>query len=69
MTEERFAEALHDAIREAGLDDDTDLCAVADVRGFADAGVMTGNVGLVVQLDDGSEWQVTVIQSRFAADH
>ena len=35
-----------------------------DVRSFADAGVMTYDKGLVLRLPDGSEFQVTIIQSR-----
>lgn len=31
---------------------------------FAGAGVMTNDAGFVMRLDDGSEFQVTVIQSR-----
>lgn len=36
---------------------------VDDVRSFDDAGVLTMNVGLVVRLTDGTEFQVTVVQS------
>ena len=31
---------------------------------FEDAGVMTGNTGFVVKMNDGSEFQVIVKQSR-----
>ncbi len=34
------------------------------VRTFEDAGVMTYNKGVVVTLPDGSEFQVTIVQSR-----
>ena len=34
------------------------------VRTFANAGVMTYNQGLVLRLPDGSEFQVTIVQSR-----
>lgn len=34
------------------------------ITSFADAGVLTRNAGLVLRLDDGSEFQVTVVQSR-----
>ena len=34
------------------------------VRTFEDAGVLTYNRGVVIRLPDGSEFQVTIIQSR-----
>ena len=33
------------------------------VNSFEDAGLMTRNKGIVVYLEDGSEFQVTVVQS------
>jgi hypothetical protein len=33
---------------------------------FEEAGVMTDNAGLVLRLEDGSEFQVTVVRSRDA---
>jgi hypothetical protein len=35
-----------------------------DVRSFAADGVMTNNAGFTIRLEDGSEYQVTVVQSR-----
>jgi hypothetical protein len=37
---------------------------VSRVRTFEAAGVMTADEGLVVSMDDGSEFQVTIKQSR-----
>lgn len=34
------------------------------VKTYAQAGVLSGNKGLVITLPDGSEFQVTIIQSR-----
>jgi hypothetical protein len=34
------------------------------VRSFRDAGVLTRNAGLVLRLDDGSEFQITIVKSR-----
>lgn len=36
----------------------------AQTRTFEEAGLLTGNSGLVVQLADGSEFQVTVVRSN-----
>jgi hypothetical protein len=57
---ERLAETLGDLI-------DFDDEVRGDVRrcdSFAEAGVMTNNHGLVIRFKDGSEFQVTVVQSR-----
>ena len=37
---------------------------VASVRTFEEAGVLTGNRGVVVRCKDDSSFQVTVVQSR-----
>ena len=34
------------------------------VRSFEECGVMTHNKGLVITLADGSEYQLTIVQSR-----
>lgn len=38
----------------------------ADCRTFERAGLMTSNEGLVVKFADGSEFQITIVQSRDA---
>ena len=63
-----IAEALN--IAAAALNEDA--CAeVPDgieelnaVQTFAQAGVLTSNPGLVLHLDDGSEFQIEIVQSR-----
>ena len=52
-----YADCGADALGELALDG-------ANVGTFAEAGVMTMNEGLVITLADGSEFQVTVVQSR-----
>ena len=37
---------------------------IQGVATFADAGVMTMNHGLVVTMDDGTEFQLTIVRSR-----
>jgi len=46
------------------LQDQEMVPEVASVRTFEEAGVLTGNRGVVVSCTDGSEFQVTIIQSR-----
>lgn len=49
---------LHDA-----LDSYSDDPNIASVQSFADAGVLTNDAGLVVRMADGSEFQLTIVQS------
>ena len=37
---------------------------VARVYSFEDVGVLTRNRGIVVKMDDGSEYQLTIVKSR-----
>ena len=46
------------------LQDEEIVPEVASVRTFEEAGVLTGNRGIVVRCTDGSEYQLTVVQSR-----
>ena len=47
---------------DAGLGDD--LADVKRVRTFDEEGVLTNNAGLVVTTADGSQFQITIVQSR-----
>jgi len=73
MNEQEFQDALSTALQELAwmAEDDeypdtlpADLAEVREVRTFDAAGVLTQNKGLVVTLADGSELQVTIVQSR-----
>jgi len=46
------------------LQDEEIVPEVASVRTFQEAGVLTGNRGVVVRCKDDSSFQVTVVQSR-----
>ena len=46
------------------LQDEDYAPEVAKVRTFEEAGVLTGNRGVVVRTDDGSEFQINIVQSR-----
>jgi len=41
---------------------------VRSVRTFEDLGVLSRDLGLVVSLNDGSEFQLTIVQTRTARD-
>lgn len=68
-----------DDCREGGCDRDTDedwkedidgdgALAECGVTSFEAGGYMTRDAGLVVRLPDGSEFQITIVQSRYAPD-
>lgn len=66
--EEQFNEdTLQDALREYITEgyDSYEICwENLRVRTFAEAGLMTYNKGLVIELPDGTEFQLTIVQSR-----
>jgi hypothetical protein len=62
MSETELVDQLEDAFS------DMDLDWLRRVGTFEDAGLMTRNKVLVLTLDDGSEFQLTVVQSRRARD-
>lgn len=63
ITEETMQGALCDLL--AGYTDSSEIdWADVRVRTFEDAGVLTYNKGLVISLPDGSEFQLTIVQSR-----
>lgn len=42
----------------------TELEDLEGIRTFLEAGVMTQDAGLVIQMADGSEFQVTIVKSK-----
>ena len=46
-----------------GVPDELD--DIESIRTFEEAGVLTNNAGFVCRLGDGSEFQVTIVQSRY----
>ncbi len=63
MTTKDFISLLTDVLQYGELSD-----SFVDICSFAEGGVMTKNKGLVVQMDDDSEFQITIVQSGSAAD-
>ena len=60
MSERDFRDIISEALA-MYMDDD---CPIKKVRSFSEAGVLTGNEGLVLSLEDGSEFQLTIVQSK-----
>ena len=63
FTEETLQDGLKELITE-GYDSFEINWENLRVRTFEDAGVMTYNKGLVIELPDGTEFQLTIVQSR-----
>lgn len=68
MTANELAEALADLLRAVSKNDEDDPTELHDaqIQPFHRAGVMTTDAGFVVELADGAEYKVTIMQSRNA---
>lgn len=64
MTENKIAEALLLTINGLLEIDETELGEVAEVLTFDRAGLLTNDEGIVLRMDDGSEFQLTIKKSR-----
>jgi len=69
MTEQEFEAFLYGVVETAPAwetydDEGHHKGGVTMLATFEALGLMTGNAGLVVRLDDGSEFQVTIVRSR-----
>ena len=63
FTEETLQDGLRELITEGY--DSSEICwENLRVRTFAEGGVLTYNKGLVISLPDGTEFQLTIVQSR-----
>ncbi len=59
--------AMADLARDmvASFDWDGEEC-IASVRSYEDVGMLTSDSGLVIRMADGSEYQLTIVQSKRA---
>lgn len=64
MTANKIVEALLLSINGLLEIDETELGEVAEVLTFDGAGLLTNDEGLVLRMDDGSEFQLTIKKSR-----
>ena len=62
MTEQEIRDALEALI--FGEPIENTLLESSSCRSFKDAGILTYNEGLVISNEDGTEFQVTIVQSR-----
>ncbi len=66
MTDHEFAQSLAQVLSGEDADDEFPDPAIGRIASFEKAGVLTRDAGFVVRLEDGSEFQITVVQSRRA---
>ena len=64
FTEETLQNGLRNLIEGTASDDDDILWENLRVHTFDEAGMMTRDAGLVITLPDGTEFQLTIVQSR-----
>ena len=64
MNEQIIREALELVLNGKLSLEDTDLEETRGARSFQEAGVLSGDEGLVLRMQDGSEFQITIHQSR-----
>ena len=66
MNENQFESALLYLIQDGETGDGIDADSVRSVVPYREAGMLTRDHGLVVTMNDGSEFQLTIVQSRDA---
>lgn len=64
MNEQVIREALELILTGELSLEDTALEETGSTRSFDEAGVLSGDEGLVLRMQDGSEFQITIRQSR-----
>ena len=65
MTEQGFAACLAAILNgEVDVNESFDPDGVREAVPYDEAGVLTRNAGVVVTMDDGSEYQLTAVRSR-----
>ena len=64
-SEHGFADTLAALLRgECEIGEAEEADAIREVVTYEDAGVLTSNAGLVVHMNDGAEFQITIVRSR-----
>jgi len=64
MDEKTFEQNLIALLPHLMLDDDGDDVEIESARSFEDLGVLTNNKGLTITMDDGSEFQISIVRSK-----
>ena len=65
MTEHGFAASLAAVLNgEVDVNEAFDPDGIHRAVPYDEAGMLTRNAGLVVRMDDGSEYQITIVRSR-----
>jgi hypothetical protein len=64
LLDEHGEDALFNVLGYDDNDDDAPMALIRHANSFENEGVITYNRGLVLQLEDGTEFQITIVQSR-----
>ena len=66
MNAQEFSMALEDILEDLNFTwtEGEDVLDVRRVSSFEDRGVLTGDSGIVVTLESGEEFQLTIVQSK-----
>lgn len=64
MAKDMNTAKMQDFLEEILEGSDVSRSEITDVRNFADAGLLTMDDGIVVKTSDGSEFQITIYQSK-----
>jgi len=67
MTARELQEIIRELILEGvdGRDDEDEAPnGLFEARSYEEAGILTTDMGLVIEADDGSEFQLTIVRSR-----
>jgi hypothetical protein len=67
MTAQEFQDALAELLQNANGEGFSDIINPEWIQTYPDLGVMTQNAGLVIKMDTGDEFQVTIVKSRYSS--
>ena len=62
MDEKNVVEILKDSLELSSMEDFEDI--ISRIASFSEAGLLTNDDGLVLYLNDGSEFQITVLRRK-----
>lgn len=64
MDEREFEDLVREALMNWMQEQDADGCVIRHIVPFRETGLITSNKGLLIHLENGSEFQLTVVQSK-----
>jgi hypothetical protein len=65
MNAEEVQELLETMLRHADWDEYPEAKDIASIRTFEEGGLLTMDKGLLLDMEDGSQFQITIVQSAY----